>query len=370
MALKVLITGSEGFIGKNLRCRLAHMDGAEVLLFDAGDGFGLIESHIADIDFIFHLAGVNRPDDPKEFYSGNADLTQSLAGLIQAKGLNIPIVFSSSTQAAFGNDYGKSKRLAEDALLSLADRMPIYVYRLHNVFGKWCRPNYNSVVATFCYNIMHGLPISISDRSAELQLVYIDDIVDEFLKILKGGPPAWIDEGRCYIRPLYTVTLGDLADTLYKFKGMLGSLFVPSTGDVFAKKLFSTFVSYGGHDDFVQLPKINRDQRGSFTELVKNEYAGQVSVSISKPGVIRGNHFHDTKMERFIVVKGSARIRFRHVLTDEAMEFDVCGERQEIVTIPVGYTHSIENTGDEMILLIWGNEELDPERPDTYFDEV
>ena len=368
--MKVLVTGSEGFIGKNLILRLKHTEDIEYIPYDIEYDFEKIETHIEEVDFIFHLAGVNRPENTEEFYSGNTDLTISIVELIKSKELKIPIVFSSSIQAELDNDYGKSKKLAEDVLLSLGEDYPVYIFRLNNVFGKWCKPNYNSVVATFCHNIVKGIPIEISDRGNELNLIYIDDIIDEFINILQSGNPTWREGQYCYVKPLYTITLGELADTLYKFKEMLKGIHVPSTGDVFTKKLFSTFVSYGSQNDFVLMPKINSDQRGSFTELIKNENTGQVSVSFSKAGVTRGGHFHDTKMERFIVLKGNARITFRHVITDEIMVFDVDGEHMQIVTIPVGHTHKIENMGDELILLLWGNEEFDPDKPDTYADEV
>ena len=369
-SLKVLVTGSGGFIGKNLICRLNHADGIEAIPFDVGDDFKIIEDQISEFDFIFHLAGINRPDDAKEFYLGNTDFTLSIVELIKSKGLKIPFVFSSSVQAALDNDYGKSKKLAEDALLSLGEDYPIFVYRLANVFGKWCRPNYNSVVATFCHNIMRGLPIQISDSRNELNLIYVDDVVDEFINVLKGDSPSYREGKYCHVNPVYSITLGELAETLHGFKEILKSEYLPSVEDDFSKKLFSTFVSYGTQDDFVFSPKVNSDQRGSFIELLKSEKGGQVSVSVSKKGVTRGNHYHDTKMEKFIVIKGEARITLRHLGNDEMLVFDVDGECMQEVTIPVGYTHNIENLGDELILLIWVNEEFDNEKPDTYAESV
>jgi UDP-2-acetamido-2,6-beta-L-arabino-hexul-4-ose reductase len=369
--MKVLVTGANGFIGKNLRLRLGTMPGVEVVPYDIEDDFALIESCIADVDFVFHLAGVNRPDKVEEFYSGNTDLTKALVDLMIEKDATPAVVLASSIQAALENDYGKSKRLAEEAVLSLRGRAAVYVYRFHNVFGKWCRPHYNSVVATFCSNIMRGQPIVVNDPARVMELVYIDDIVDEFALLLRGGEPRYPVGDLFEVRPVYEIRLDELARAIEGFKDDLAGILVPETGDPFTRKLFSTFVSYAERGDILATPQLHEDQRGSFAELIHTRGAGQVSVSVSKKGVVRGNHFHDTKMEKFIVVHGRARIAFRHMATGDTMEFEVSGDAPQIVTIPVGYTHNIENTGEgDMVLLIWANELFDPERPDTFFDEV
>jgi len=369
--MRILVTGADGFIGKNLCLRFGTFENVEVIKYDVGDRFSLIEDTIDDVDFVFHLAGVNRPENAEEFYAGNTDFTKSLVRLISDRKAHLGFVMSSSIQAALDNDYGKSKKMAEDAVLSLADRMPVYVYRLHNVFGKWCKPNYNSVVATFCHNIMRDLPISVNDTDRVMELVYIDDVVDEFVSLVCGATPQNKESEYCYIKPKYDITLGKLAGMLGGFKKDLQGTSVPGVGDRFAKILFSTFISYAEAGDVFFDPKMNVDERGSFTELIHTESAGQVSVSVSKPGVVRGNHFHDTKIEKFIVLSGEARIAFRHMASGERMEFLVNGEQPRIVTIPVGYTHNIENTGTgDMVLLIWANENFDRSRPDTFSEEV
>jgi UDP-2-acetamido-2,6-beta-L-arabino-hexul-4-ose reductase len=369
--MRILVTGAEGFVGKNFCLRFGTFENVEVIKYDINSPFSLIEDAIDDVDFVFHLAGVNRPENAEEFYVGNSDFTESLVRLISDRKAHLGFVMSSSIQAALDNDYGKSKKMAEDAVLSLADRMPVYVYRLHNVFGKWCRPNYNSVVATFCYNVMRGLPLSVNSQGRIMELVYIDDVVDEFVSLAHGAAPQSKEGEYCYIKPKYDITLEKLAKMIEGFKRDLQHTSIPEIGDMFTKILFSTFVSYAEADDVFFDPKIHIDERGSFTELIHTESAGQVSVSVSKPGVTRGNHFHDTKMEKFIVLSGEARIAFRHMASGERMEFLVNGEQPRIVTIPAGYTHNIENTGaGDMILLIWANENFDRGRPDTFFGEV
>ena len=368
--MKVLVTGAGGFIGKNLCLRLSTIDGVDLIKYDIEDSFSCLEDAIDKVDIIFHLAGVNRPESTEEFYSGNTDFTKSLVALIWDRGAKPTVVMSSSIQAALSNDYGKSKALAEEAVLSLSGQTQAYVYRLQNVFRKWCRPNYNSVVATFCYNIMHDLPIIVNDPTRSLDLVYIDDIVDEFVSLARGGVPKHQSGAYNSIEPVYSISLGELSEKLYGFKKSLQSTCVPPVGGVFTKKLFSTFLSYAEACDIVLNPKKNEDERGSFTELINTVDMGQVSVLISKKGITRGNHFHDTKMEKFIVLKGKARINLRHMITNDKMTFDVSSEDQTIVTIPVGYTHNIENLGDELILLIWANENFDPKTPDTYYEEV
>ncbi len=365
--MKVLVTGSNGFIGKNLIAHLQEIDNLEIITYDKDDNFEKIKSNIDNIEFIFHLAGVNRPIDSKEFYEGNSDLTKQIVDLIKDK--NIPLLITSSIQAIKDNDYGKSKKIAEDYVIDNLSKY--YIYRLHNVFGKWCIPNYNSVVATFCYNISHDLEIRIDDPQASLELVYIDDVCEEFIKILNGYSPDEKVENYCYINPRYKVTLQYIVDKLEEFKKSMNSIYVPNTGNDFIKKLFATYVSYMELDKMTINATKNVDDRGAFIELVRTYENGQFSVSFSKPGIIRGNHYHHTKMERFMVIKGKAKISFKSIVNDDKYSFIVDDDEIKIVTIPVGYTHNIENIGDgEMILAIWCNELFDKNHPDTYFKEV
>ena len=367
--MKVLVTGAKGFIGKNLISHLNEMKDVEIVTFDKEDSFDKIENEIDNIKFIFHLAGINRPVDNKEFYEGNTDLTRQLIDVI--KGKNIPLIITSSIQAAKDNDYGKSKKMAEDIVKEYANDNQAYIFRLHNVFGKWCRPNYNSFIATFCNNIANDLDITVNDPSSEVELVYIDDVVKEFISIMQGNKPTETSDGFNYINPKYKKTVGEIADMLYSFKDSMSSIMVPSTGDDFTKKLYSTFVSYISMEKMAVSATKNTDERGSFTELTRTMSAGQFSISFSKPGVVRGNHYHHTKMERFIVVKGHARIGFTNIVTGDSYEFEVDDSDIKIITIPVGFTHNIENIGDdEMILAIWCNELFDKENPDTFFKPV
>ena len=366
--MKVLVTGANGFIGKNLCQRLKEEKGLEVVRYDKDDSFSLIEENINSFDFIFHLAGINRPQDNKEFYEGNFDLSKRIIDLLINNKSKIPVILTSSIQAIKDNDYGKSKKLAEDYFNTYEYS---YVYRLSNVFGKWCRPNYNSVVATFCTNVAKDIELEINDPNYEIELIYIDDIVEEFISVLHKNKPKVKKEGLYYIEPVHRISIGELATLIKSFKENLNSIMVPKTGDEFIKKLFSTYISYVDLDDLVFSPKVNADDRGSFVELVRTKDSGQFSVSTTKPGIVRGNHYHHTKMEKFIVIKGKAKIKFKHVITNEIKEFIVDETDIKTVNIPVGYTHSIENIGDsEMIMLLWCNELFDPDRPDTYFMEA
>ena len=369
--MKILITGSNGFIGKNLVVHLHEKEDIELVLFDREDDFSKIEANISNTDFIFHFAGINRPESVEEFYAGNTDFTKSLVQLLQDKGLKIPVVITSSIQAALDNDYGKSKKLAEEALSEYSQMAPVYIYRLHNVFGKWCRPNYNSAVATFCYNISHDLKIQVRDENAVVELVYIDDIMYEFLSLLEGGEPSEKAGGYYHIVPHYKKTLGEIVELIYSFKESMKSIYVPATGHDFEKKLYATYISYMSPEEMLVTPEGHADERGSFTELVRTLDSGQFSVSTTKPGFVRGNHYHHTKLERFIVVKGKARVEFESIIEGAKHEFFVDENNIQIVTMPVGYIHSIKNIGDEdMILLIWGSELFNPDRPDTIFKEI
>lgn len=366
--MKVLITGANGFIGKNLISHLQELENIDIIKFDKDNKFNEIEENIDEIDFIFHLAGVNRPIDNKEFYTGNVDLTNKLINLLKSKEKHIPLVITSSIQATKDNDYGKSKKQAEDLVLDYKEGI---VYRLHNVFGKWCKPNYNSVIATFCYNISHDLDIVVNDPNTNLELIYIDDVINEFINLLKGNKPEEKNGNYCYINPRYNVTLNYIVSKLYEFKDSMNSIYVPNTGNDFIKKLYSTYISYVELDKMAISINKNVDDRGSFIELVRTFDSGQFSISFSKPGIIRGNHYHHTKMERFIVVKGKAKISFSSIINNDSYSFIVDDKDIKVITIPVGYTHNIENIGkDEMILAIWCNELFDKNKPDTFFKEV
>lgn len=365
--MKVLVTGSKGFIGKNLISHLQEKENIEIVSYDIEDSFQKIEDNINNIDFIFHLAGVNRPQSVEEFYEGNTDLTKRIVDLIKDK--NIPLLITSSIQALKDNDYGKSKKISEDYIIN--NLSSYYIFRLHNVFGKWCRPNYNSVIATFCYNISHDLEITVNDPNTNLELIYIDDIIDEFIRIMEGNAPEDKEGEYCYINPRYNATLGYISKKLYEFRDSMNSIYVPNTGNEFVKKLYSTYISYIDVDKMAITAKKNVDERGAFIELMRTYENGQFSVSFSKPGVVRGNHYHHTKLERFMVIKGKAKISFSSVINDDKTSFIVSDEEIKIVTIPVGYTHNIENIGDgEMILAIWCNELFDKNKPDTFFKVV
>jgi len=364
--MKVLVTGANGFIGKNLIVRLSEVENIEILAFDIENSDLELEQMLSQSEFIFHLAGVNRPKNEAEFYTGNSDLTSKIVEILRRNNKNTPIIFSSTIQAELENDYGKSKRMAEE---KIKEHPNAYIFRLHNVFGKWCRPNYNSVVATFCHNIANNMDIKINDKSTKLELIYIDDIVKTFVTIMLHGKAE--KEDIHYIKPVYVVTLEKLTKMLYSFKSTMDSLEVPQTGDEFTKKLFATYTSYLPLKDISYKMKTHVDQRGSFSELLHTQCSGQVSISTSKPGVVRGNHYHHTKMEKFIVVKGKAKIKLRKIDEIEVFEYLVSEEAIESITMLPGYTHSIENIGEEeMILIIWCNEIFDPLNPDTFYCEV
>ena len=370
----VLVTGSEGFIGKNLILRLQELGNVAIKFFDKEDNIETLKKYLQESDFIFHLAGVNRPENVEEFEKGNVGLTKILIKLLKEMDKKIPIVLTSSIQAGLDNPYGKSKKRAEDELIkySKRNRVPVYIYRLLNVFGKWSRPNYNSVVSTFCYNISHNLDIMISDTEKELELVYIDDVVNEFVSLLSSEVEN-IEKRFYKINRTFKITLRELADKIYQIRDIRKTLIVPDLSDDFAKFLHATYLSYLDKDDFSYEMDSKEDNRGDFTELIKSESFGQVSISRSKKGVIRGNHYHNTKNEKFCVIKGEAVIKLRNILDDKIISYYVSDKKMEVIDIPPGYAHSIENLTDgdgEMILLIWANEVFDPENPDTYYCEV
>lgn len=368
--MKVLITGASGFIGKNLVEKLKELNKYDIITIDRGNTKEQLCRGVLDADFIFHLAGINRPENEEEFFEGNSGLTGEIIKLLKNNNKTTPVLITSSIQADLDNAYGRSKKLAEEELFNYRKETgaKVYVYRLPNVFGKWCRPNYNSAVATFCNNIAQGKEVWISDPSKEMTLVYIDDVVRNFINSMETQE---VVEGFTTVDVEHTATLGKIVDLLTSFKESRRNLMVPNMGDAFEKKLYSTYLSYIPEDEFSYPLKMNMDHRGSFTEFIKSPERGQVSVNISKPGITKGNHWHHTKNEKFLVVSGTGIIRFRKIGEEKIIEYKVSGEKLEVVDIPVGYTHSIVNTGDtDMVTIMWVNEVFDPKLPDTIFLEV
>lgn len=364
--MRVLITGANGFVGKNLQLHLVERSSIEMLCFTRDHTSADLYQLVAQADLVFHLAGVNRPQDPAEFQQGNADLTQALCDALKQAGKATPVVYSSSIQAAADSPYGASKHDAEDALLAYAKESaaPVFIYRLANVFGKWARPNYNSAVATFCHNISQGLPIQINDPSAQINLVYIDDVVKSFLQVMDG---QLTQTGFVDITPQYQICVGDLAEQLQAFKDSRDSLVTENVGNGLIRALYSTYVSYLRPEQFsYQVPKYG-DERGVFSEMLKTKDAGQFSFFTAHPGITRGGHYHHSKTEKFLVIKGQACFRFRHMMTGEFYELRTSGEQPEIVETVTGWTHDITNVGDdEMIVMLWANEIFDRENPDTF----
>ena len=373
----ILVTGSCGFIGQNLISALQVDPDVALLTFDLENTPADLANALDQADVIFHLAGVNRPKDPQEFATGNTGLTQSICQHLIAKGRKPQLVMSSSVQAELDNPYGVSKRQAEEAVQQYAAKTgaAVAIYRLPNVFGKGCRPNYNSAVATFCHNIAHNLPITVNDPKVALKLVYIDDVVEEFLRVLAVGPTR--QGAFCAVPTVHAVSLGEIVDLLYSFRQSRTDLQVPNQADPFTRKLYATYLSYLPADQFSYPLKMNVDARGSFTEFLKTKERGQVSVNISKPKITKGNHWHHTKNEKFLVVSGRGIIRFRRVGSAESgagsgiVEYPVSGEKLVVVDIPPGYTHNIENTGDtDLVTVMWANEPFNPQKPDTIVASV
>ena len=371
--MKVLVTGAKGFIGRNLISELERRENVEVMPFDIDSPAEALEEYCRECNFVFNLAGVNRPEHTEEFMEGNFGFASTLVQTLKKYQNTCPIMNSSSIQAALDNPYGKSKKAGEDMLYAYGKEVgaEVYVYRFPNVFGKWCRPNYNSAVATFCNNIANGLPIQVNDRSTVMHLVYIDDVVEELLQALDRHPQLNPD-GYCYVPTVHEVTLGEIVDLLYSFKESRENLMIPDmTEGSFAKKLYSTYLSYLPTDGFSYPLLMHEDARGSFTEILKSADRGQVSINISKPGIVKGNHWHHTKNEKFVVVSGRGLIQFRKIGSDEIIEYHVSGERLEVVDIPTGYTHNIINEGDtDMVTLMWCNECFNPDKPDTIYEPV
>ena len=398
--MNILITGAKGFVGRNLTENLKNIrDGknrtrniaiGEIFEYDVDTDPACLDAYCKDADFVFHLAGVNRPKDPAEFMSGNFGFSGMLLDKLKAYKNSCPVMLSSSIQASligrYGqSDYGKSKLAGEELFFSYAEQTgaAVLVYRFPNLFGKWCRPNYNSAVATFCHNVARDLPIQVNDRAAQLELLYIDDLVEGMLDALEGKlcrcdydglEPVLTENGKyCCVPVTHKVTLGQIVDLLQLYRSQADTLIMPQIPEgSFEKKLYSTYLSYLP-EERVSIPlKMKTDHRGSFTELLKTENCGQFSVNISKPGKVKGQHWHNSKWEFFIVVSGKALIRQRKLGTEEVLEFPVSGENIRAVHMLPGYTHEIINLSqtEDLVTIMWANEQFDPEHPDTFFEKV
>lgn len=377
--MKILVTGAKGFMGKNLVAELNNIKEGKaktyrlsshlsIFEYDLDTAPALLDTYCKEADFVFHLAGVNRPKEQSEFMEGNFGFTSTLLDTLKKYNNNCPVMLSSSIQAELDNPYGHSKKAGEDLLFEYSHETgaQIFIYRFPNVFGKWCRPNYNSAVATFCNNIAHNKPIQITDRNVMMILVYIDDVVKELISALEGNPHKVANF--CKVPVEHQITLGEIVDLIYSFKESRKNLKVPDLSDAFTKQLYSTYLSYLPTDNFSYPLKMNIDDRGSFTEFLKSPDRGQVSVNISKPGITKGQHWHHTKNEKFLVVSGKGVIRFRKTDEEKVHEYFVSGDKLEVVDIPVGYTHNIENLGNtDMVTVMWVNEIFNPEHPDTYY---
>lgn len=364
--MKVLITGINGFIGKNLSLRLSNRKDVEVIGFGSEQSLKDLASLVRDVDFVFHLAAANRPKDASEFETVNVNLTETLCRLLFNTGRNTRLLYTSSTQAALNSPYGLSKMAAENIVF--LSNFTSYVFRLPNVFGKWCKPNYNSAVATFCHNIANGLPIQINDRNAKLTLAYIDDVIDSFIEIMDD-----VNVKRDIFQEVkqYETTVGEVADIIQSFPKLQDSLRISNTGSGLIRALYSTYVSYLPTNSFsYSVPKYS-DPRGTFVEMIKTPDSGQFSYFTAHPGVTRGGHYHDTKTEKFLVIKGSAQFRFRNMNTNETYTINTTGDEPKIVETIPGWAHDVTNVGDnEMIVALWANEVFDRNRPDTFMTQV
>jgi len=386
--MNILITGAAGFVGKNLTCALQNIkDGKdrthpgitpdELYLYDVESPADLLETACEKADFVFHLAGVNRPKDPADFMAGNFGLTSTLLNTLKKYNNTCPVMLSSSIQATlegrYDNDYGRSKKAGEECLFAYGKETgaKVLVYRFPNLFGKWCRPNYNSAVATFCHNMANDLPITVNDPATRLELLYIDDLVEEMLAALAGQEHR--DGAYCCVPATHKVTLGEIVSLLESFKAQPSTLMMPAIpADSFAKKLYPTYLSYLPVEKIAFPLHMNEDTRGSFTELLKTPSHGQFSVNVSKPGITKGQHWHNTKWEMFIVVSGKGVIQQRKIGTDEVLNFYVDGEHITAVHMLPGYTHNIINLSEteNLVTLMWANECFDPQHPDTFFEVV
>lgn len=398
--MKILVTGAKGFVGKNLVCALKNVkDGKdktrgltikEIYEYDIDSSVSDLEEYCKNADFVFNLAGVNRPKTQGEFMQGNFGFASLLLDTLKKYGNKCPVMLSSSLQATLigryaEGEYGKSKKAGEDLFFDYANKTgaKVYVYRFPNLFGKWCKPNYNSAVATFCHNVANGLDITVNDKNIELELLYIDDLVNEMFNVLNGNahyceydgliPIERADGKFCFVPITYKVTLGEIVELLYTFNEQEKTLIIPEIPNgSFAKKLYSTFLSYLPKERAITTLKMNIDDRGSFTELLKTEKCGQVSINVSKPGITKGEHWHDSKWEFFIVVSGEGLIRQRKIGTDEILDFRVSGQNIQAVKMLPGYTHNIINLSEteNLVTVMWANEQFDSSHPDTFFEKV
>jgi UDP-2-acetamido-2,6-beta-L-arabino-hexul-4-ose reductase len=368
--MNILITGSGGFIGRNLCAHLRNSGYTELYEYKRDTPPDLLEAYTEKCDFVFHLAGVNRPDDPLKF-SENHEFTKTLLQCLDRHGNKAPVLMTSSAQAAVDNPYGVSKRKAEDLLFlhSYEARAEAYIYRLPGIFGKWCRPNYNSVVATFCDAVARDQPVAVHDPDRELTLAHIDDVMAEFLNALQGN--AHRQGMYCLVDKTYRIKVGELKNLIRSFREGRETLSVPDMSDPFTSKLYSTYLSYLPEDAFSYPLTVHNDHRGSFTEFLKSESGGQIAVNISKPGVSKGNHWHHTKTEKILVVSGTGSILFRRLFDEKVLVYQVSGDIPTVVDVPAGYVHSVINTGaSDLVMVIWANQLYDPEKPDTYREEI
>ena len=382
--MNILVTGAKGFVGRNLVSQLHNIGSGKakehalsgksltVFEYDLDSDLSDLDSYCRQADFVFNLAGVNRPKDRTEFMEGNFGFASTLLSALKKHNNTCPVMISSSVQAALDNPYGESKRAGEQLLFDYGRETgaKVLVYRFPNVFGKWCRPNYNSAVATFCYNIARDLPIQVNDPDVVMNLVYVDDVVDELVAALNGEEHRTGDY--CEVPVMHTITLGGIVELITGFKDMHTDLSVPDLGDAFTKKLYSTYLSYLPEEKFIYPLKMNVDERGSFTELIRTSDRGQFSVNISKPGITKGQHWHHTKNEKFVVVSGHGLIQLRKIGSEEIIEFEVSGDRMEAVEMIPGYTHNIINLSERenLVTVMWCNECFDSRKPDTYFEKV
>lgn len=367
----ILVTGAKGFIGKNLIAELKNQNYQNIHAFDIDTDPDLLDDYCLKADFVFHLAGVNRPEKKSEFMEGNFGFTSTLLEKLKKFENACPVMISSSIQAELDNPYGLSKKAGEDLILRYGEETgaSILIYRFPNVFGKWSRPNYNSAIATFCFNISRDIPITVNDPDTVINLVYIDDVIEELVRALRGQENR---SGRfCSVPISYTINLGEIVGLFCSFKEGRKNLLIPDVADPLTRKLYSTYLSFLPDDQLDYELKMNVDSRGSFTEFLKASNSGQVSVNVSKPGITKGNHWHHSKVEKFLVVYGEGIIRFRRLDSDEILEYRVDGSRLTVVDIPPGYTHNIENLGEtDLVTIMWANEPFDPVKPDTYYLEV
>jgi UDP-2-acetamido-2,6-beta-L-arabino-hexul-4-ose reductase len=369
--INILVTGSKGFVGKNLLESLSRMDGVNILTFDKGESMDSLRSQLKIADFIYHFAGVNRSERIEDFEEVNVGLTQNIINILELQRKNTPIAMSSSIQAKLNNVYGLSKKKAELILkeYGLKNNASIFIFSLPNIFGKWSKPNHNSVVATFCYNISHGLDIQISDKNKEIELVYIDTVVKKFTDLLDRD--VNITQKDYTFKPQFKLSLGDLAERIYQLRDIRKTSIIPDMSEELMRCLNATYLSFLDTTDFAYRLGIIEDQRGFLVELLKSKYFGQIFISKTKKGIVRGNHYHNSKIEKFMLVQGEAVIKFRNIFNDAVFSYPVSDRDIKVVDIPPGYTHSIENVGEsEMIVLFWANEIFNVTNPDTYYKQL